>query len=110
MMCCRFGSWVDIRKIGNVDEGVVERGEDTGNAKYKLACANGQFWFSCQILDFDIPSRTCGPREMFSWAGRVTFFGGMMGGDLAVEGLTMFNSTVARVRDANIVVCGRQAS
>lgn len=41
--CCS-----DVREIGNVDEGVVEGGEDTGNAKDELACwdvvsANG-FW------------------------------------------------------------------
>jgi hypothetical protein len=28
---------------------------------------------------------------MFSCAGRTTFFGGMMSGDLALEDLTMFN-------------------
>lgn len=28
----------DIRKIGNVDEGVVEGGEDTGNTENELAC------------------------------------------------------------------------
>jgi len=31
--CCS-----DVRKIGDVDEGVVEGGEDTGNAKDELAC------------------------------------------------------------------------
>jgi hypothetical protein len=25
-------------QIGNVDEGIVERGEDTGNAENELAC------------------------------------------------------------------------
>jgi hypothetical protein len=25
-----------------------------------------------------IPSLTCGPKEIFSWAGRAAFFGGMM--------------------------------
>ena len=29
----------DVREIGDVDEGVVERGEDTGNAKDELACS-----------------------------------------------------------------------
>ena len=31
--CCS-----DVREIGDVDEGVVEGGEDTGNAKDELAC------------------------------------------------------------------------
>ena len=29
---------VRLRKIGDVDEGIVEGGEDTGNAKDELAC------------------------------------------------------------------------
>ena len=29
--------WVNVRKIGNVNEGVVERGEDTGNTENELA-------------------------------------------------------------------------
>lgn len=34
------GDWrgSDVRKIGDVDEGVVEGGEDAGNAKDELAC------------------------------------------------------------------------
>jgi hypothetical protein len=33
-----YQSTRNIRKIGNVDESVIERGEDTGNAENKLAC------------------------------------------------------------------------
>ena len=79
---------VYIRKIGNVDEGIVEGSEDTGNAKDELACET----VSCGILGarnpafLNIPSRTCGPREMFSWAGRVTFFGGILAVDLVLRG------------------------
>ena len=32
------GAGSDVREIGDVDEGVVEGGEDTGNAKDELAC------------------------------------------------------------------------
>jgi hypothetical protein len=28
----------NVREIGDVDEGIVEGGEDTGNAKDELAC------------------------------------------------------------------------
>lgn len=79
---------VYIRKIGDVNEGIVEGGEDTGNAKDELACEN------CQFIVLDrkafgilyIPSRTFGPREMFSWAGRETFFGGILAVDLVLRG------------------------
>ena len=45
--CCS-----DVREIGDVDEGVVEGGEDTGNAKDELACwdvvsANASWCDSC---------------------------------------------------------------
>lgn len=33
----RVGGCSDVREIGDVDEGVVEGGEDTGNAKDELA-------------------------------------------------------------------------
>lgn len=29
--------WRYVRKIGNVDEGIVERGEDTSNTEHELA-------------------------------------------------------------------------
>lgn len=32
----------DLRKIGDVDEGVVERGEDTGNTENELTCKANQ--------------------------------------------------------------------
>lgn len=77
-----------VRKIGDVNEGIVEGGEDTGNAKDELA------WENCQFIVLDrqpigilyIPSRTFGPREMFSWAGRETFFGGILAVDLVLRG------------------------
>jgi len=31
-------SWADEPQIGDVDEGIVEGGEDTGNAEDQLAC------------------------------------------------------------------------
>lgn len=34
----RVHCFLNVREIGDVDEGVVERGEDTGNAKDELAC------------------------------------------------------------------------
>ena len=44
----------DIRKIGNVDEGVVEGGEDTGNTENELACVRlldiGHFFDEMTIL------------------------------------------------------------
>lgn len=70
-----------VREIGDVDEGIVERGEDTSNAKDELTCQHelavapaiareavrlgdvAKLWF--------LPSRTWGPREMFSWPGFV---------------------------------------
>lgn len=81
-------SGVYVRKISDVNEGIVEGGEDTGNAKDELACEKCQFI----VLDREafgflcIPSRTFGPREMFSWAGRETFFGGILAVDLVLRG------------------------
>jgi hypothetical protein len=86
--CCS-----DVREIGDVDEGVVEGGEDTGNAEDELAwrdillvrvpgCSNScaacryrgdrvsQSWRIRGVL----PSRTWGPREMFSWGARTAAF------------------------------------
>lgn len=36
---CWFGG--NQPEIGDVDEGIVERGEDSSNAKDELACING---------------------------------------------------------------------
>lgn len=65
----------DLRKIGNVDEGIVERGEDAGNAENELACVDSQIsWFptfrfeSFFFLSRNIPSPARGPRETFSLA------------------------------------------
>jgi hypothetical protein len=79
---------VDEPEIGDVDEGVVERGEDTGNAEDQLAYSNILVSFRFFLLsDFcfrissrgRIPSRTEGPREMFSWGARVVvFLGGIL--------------------------------
>lgn len=46
------GDGFAARQIGDVDEGVVERGEDTGNAEDKLTLQDGQF-----MLLFPIDSR-----------------------------------------------------
>lgn len=46
-------SGVYIRKIGNVDKGIVEGSEDTGNAKDELACETvSSLSFVARILDF----------------------------------------------------------
>jgi hypothetical protein len=56
-------------------------------------------WLELRFGDleqFNIPSRTCGPREIFSWAGRTTFFGGMVNfGRLALK-LTIVFSVVRK--------------
>lgn len=78
-------------EIGDVDEGVVEGSEDTSNAENELTCDRGVF-VSDGVLqsqrrsrakpakqDVDLPSRAWGPKEMFSWAGRVVvFLGGIL--------------------------------
>lgn len=47
-----------IPEIGNVDEGVVERGEDTGNAENELACGFIVNFCSCRWNSgFRVPSR-----------------------------------------------------
>lgn len=63
----------DSRKIGNVNEGIVEGGEDAGNAENELACVDSQISCSCSnffISNFrsNIPSPARGPRETFSLA------------------------------------------
>jgi hypothetical protein len=35
--------WKNSRKIGNVNEGIVEGSEDAGDAEHKFACSSGQF-------------------------------------------------------------------
>ena len=58
-------SGVYVREIGNMDEGIVERCEDTGDAEDEFACAgsvSGGFLEDKRIL----PSLTWGPKEMFS--------------------------------------------
>jgi hypothetical protein len=64
-----------------VDEGVVERGKDAGNAKDELALCYRQ----CALRGGGcgpLTSRTWGPSWMFSCAPRSTFF---LGGMLAVN-------------------------
>jgi len=70
--------------IGDVDEGVVETGEDTGNAEDEFSCRRrevsyfaGKIGGEQELLEMGLPSRTFGPREIFSWAGRAAFFGGI---------------------------------
>jgi hypothetical protein len=40
-LVARDKSMGDSRKIGNVNEGIVEGGEDAGNAENELACVDG---------------------------------------------------------------------
>lgn len=42
----------DSRKIGNVNEGIVEGGEDAGNAENELACVDSQI--PCSFSNFFI--------------------------------------------------------
>ena len=75
----------DEPEIGNMDKGIVERGKDSGDAEDQFTCWRGHLLANL-ALDSEqgrnsgmiSPSRTCGPREMFSWAGRAVFFGGMV--------------------------------
>lgn len=49
----RLDSGVYVRKIGDVNECIVEGGEDTGNAKDELACENCQFIvLGCETFGF----------------------------------------------------------
>lgn len=70
--------WAEnVRKIGNVNEGVVERGEDAGNAENELACMRlSESWSQSKIEEFDIPSPARGPRETFSLAAAGAFLVG----------------------------------
>lgn len=86
-------SRVNEPEIGDVDEGVVEGSEDTSNAENELTCDGGVF-VSDGVLQshaghaqnqqsrrqvVHLPSRAWGPKEMFSWAGRVVvFLGGIL--------------------------------
>lgn len=65
-------------QIRDVNEGVVEGGEDAGNAENELACSMRalvrlMIAMSRKVLS-DIPSPARGPRETFSLAG--VFLGG----------------------------------
>ena len=58
-----------------MDEGIVEGGEDTGNAEDELACNSVMLAYAISLLSVAlpkriVPSRTEGPREMFSWGAR----------------------------------------
>jgi hypothetical protein len=59
---------VNSRKIGNVNEGIVEGGEDAGNAENELACFSISFHIFAEVFSIDIPSPARGPRETFSLA------------------------------------------
>lgn len=63
-----------------MDEGVVEGGEDAGDAEDELACESRSQYVVVygEIVRMGRPSLTCGPREMFSCAVRSTFFFGAM--------------------------------
>jgi hypothetical protein len=63
-----------------VDEGIVERGEDTGNAENELACTRLLVSSMRRIrITSNIPSPARGPRETFSLAAVVVFLGGILG-------------------------------
>lgn len=67
-------------QIGNVDEGIVERGKDTGNAENELACTRLLESSMRKIrITSNIPSPARGPRETFSLAAVVVFLGGILG-------------------------------
>lgn len=73
-------------EIGDMDEGIVEGCKDSGNAENKLSCSlvnidavrSGVAIGKFRGIGIYVPSLTWGPREMFSWAGRAAFFGGMV--------------------------------
>ena len=72
--------WNDKPEIGDVDEGIVERGEDTGNTKNELACTRLLESSMHKIrITSNIPSPARGPRETFSLAAVVVFLGGILG-------------------------------
>lgn len=82
----------DVREIGDVDEGVVEGGEDACHAEDELACDSAM---SVCVLSRDLeyvadmaanaPSRTWGPSWTFSCAARVTFcFGAIVAASCVV--------------------------
>jgi hypothetical protein len=76
------------RQIGDVDEGVVERGEDAGNAKDELALADlGTQLQTCVRAVIANRKIRVLLTWMFSCAPRSTFF---LGGMLAVELVTDF--------------------
>ena len=62
------------------DEGIIEGCEDAGDAKNKFACCMGLLESKKDVQLGCLPSRTWGPRDIFSVAARSTFFlGGMLG-------------------------------
>lgn len=71
---------VRLRKVGHVDEGVVEGGEDTGNAKDELAwdtlSVTGVSLLEPVSVDcHHLPSRAWGPNWTFSCFGAGAFLG-----------------------------------
>lgn len=74
---------MDVPQIGDVDEGIVERGEDAGNAENELAClrdVSGQPIMTTTVERQKLsnaPSPARGPRETFSLAGAGVFLGGI---------------------------------
>lgn len=76
------GDGLTARQIGDVDEGIVERGEDAGNAEDELALAD----LGAQLLRLSAPKIPSSSfmilrTWMFSCAARATFcLGGMLSG------------------------------
>lgn len=75
----------ELPEIGNMDEGIVKAGKNPGNSENQFTYA--MISTSCKVLgeqpnicrgafEIGLPSRTWGPREIFSCAGRSTFFFG----------------------------------
>lgn len=54
-----FGLCLDVREIGDMDEGIVEGGEDAGDAENELACEE-------PVLDSVLPANRCSGIPTFS--------------------------------------------
>ena len=70
----------DEPQIGNVDEGIVERGEDTGNTENELAyhILLAALRFNAHNIIKNIPSPARGPRVTFSLGAAGAFLGAIV--------------------------------
>ena len=81
-----------IPQISDMDKCIVEAGKDPSNAKNQFTYTS----ISMTIQEVEeglvkgLPSRTCGPSEIFSCAGRSTFFlGGILYDRRELSGCTL---------------------